>query len=330
MTAIQTPAGFQSAVPWLNVTFYGADPANVRDSTTPIQNALNAALAAGGGVVYFPAGTYKTSAALTLKTGVTLQGAGENATTIKQNTAGATHGLTGVDLSYVSVRDLTLSGPNSGSGNGINLTRSVNPNIPYCSFSNLQIATFGNAGFFSDTMIASTLSAVQARSNGGDGFQFNSTTGNTTSVALAGCFANANSGSGYELDSCVYCVLNGCASDNNLGGGYALFGAQSCTLNACGSEANTGNNVLLSGGIGNTVNGLWVNVNSGVGVSLASGETFATLNGCVENSVSGSPTAFIKTVAGTSCVITNDKHATANSFAAGTAFEIVATGGTAH
>ena len=40
------------------VTTYGADPSGARDSTTAIQNAINAAAAAGGGVVFLPAGTY--------------------------------------------------------------------------------------------------------------------------------------------------------------------------------------------------------------------------------------------------------------------------------
>jgi Pectate lyase superfamily protein len=51
---------------WLNVvTGYGADQTGSSDSTTAIQNALNAAISAGGGVVYLPAGQYKTSSTIT-------------------------------------------------------------------------------------------------------------------------------------------------------------------------------------------------------------------------------------------------------------------------
>lgn len=47
-------------VDWLNVvTQYSADPTGSADSTTAIQNAIAAAVSAGGGVVYLPAGTYK-------------------------------------------------------------------------------------------------------------------------------------------------------------------------------------------------------------------------------------------------------------------------------
>ncbi|MFA6289962.1 MAG: glycosyl hydrolase family 28-related protein [Opitutaceae bacterium] len=69
------------------VTTYGADPTGATDSTGAIQNAINAAGLAGGGVVYLPAGTYKVAPiganayALTLnKNNVVLRGAGATQT----------------------------------------------------------------------------------------------------------------------------------------------------------------------------------------------------------------------------------------------------------
>lgn len=44
------------------VSAYGADPTGVADSTSAIQNAIDAAAAVGGGVVWMPAGTYRLSA----------------------------------------------------------------------------------------------------------------------------------------------------------------------------------------------------------------------------------------------------------------------------
>lgn len=44
-----------------NVIVYGADPTGVSDSTSAINAAVAAAFAAGGGTVYFPAGTFKIS-----------------------------------------------------------------------------------------------------------------------------------------------------------------------------------------------------------------------------------------------------------------------------
>jgi uncharacterized repeat protein (TIGR02543 family) len=47
--------------PIFDVTQYGADPSGAADSTTAIQSAINAAAAAGGGVVFLPAGEFRVS-----------------------------------------------------------------------------------------------------------------------------------------------------------------------------------------------------------------------------------------------------------------------------
>jgi hypothetical protein len=58
----------------------------VTNDATAIQNAINAASAAGGGVVYLPTGKFLIGSALTMKAYVTLRGAGENATLLTGNT----------------------------------------------------------------------------------------------------------------------------------------------------------------------------------------------------------------------------------------------------
>lgn len=54
----------------------------VADDTAAIQAAIDACTAAGGGVVYLPKGTYKITAALVLKAGVSLVGDGSRVSTI--------------------------------------------------------------------------------------------------------------------------------------------------------------------------------------------------------------------------------------------------------
>ena len=49
------------AGPVFNVTTYGADATGINDSTVSIQNAIDAAAAAGGGVVFLPSGTFRVS-----------------------------------------------------------------------------------------------------------------------------------------------------------------------------------------------------------------------------------------------------------------------------
>ena len=75
------------------VTQYGADASGQADSTAAIQNAIHAAGAAGGGVVYLPAGTFRvrpqgaSSSALWIKqSNVVLRGSGKTATFIYNDT----------------------------------------------------------------------------------------------------------------------------------------------------------------------------------------------------------------------------------------------------
>lgn len=69
------------------VADYGADASGTTDSTAAIQKAIDAAAAAGGGVVYFPAGTYhiqpqadRRYALCVRKSGIVLRGAGPDKT----------------------------------------------------------------------------------------------------------------------------------------------------------------------------------------------------------------------------------------------------------
>lgn len=73
----------------INVKAFGAVGNGLHDDTSAIQAALNAANVAGGGMVYFPAGSFKVTSVLTLYPNVRVSGAG-NATQILPTTAGMT------------------------------------------------------------------------------------------------------------------------------------------------------------------------------------------------------------------------------------------------
>lgn len=126
---------FISLIPnvFYNVKQYGAVGNGSTDDTSAIASAISAASAAGGGVVYFPAGTY-ISTTQTLVANVILAGAGIGATTIKlKNGANADllsaqtgsinlsaslgSGSTGTLLSF-SIRDLTLDGNKANQSSG--------------------------------------------------------------------------------------------------------------------------------------------------------------------------------------------------------------------
>lgn len=95
------------------------------DDRAALQGAIDAAFAAGGGIVYLPAGTYKVSYTstpmLTLKARVVVQGAGAASTTIKYGAGWPSSGGTGAALDFQQntcetsgVADLTLT-PNLAS-----------------------------------------------------------------------------------------------------------------------------------------------------------------------------------------------------------------------
>src|SRR5690242_6647096 len=75
----------------INVADYGAVGDDNTDDTAAIQAAI-AALPAGGGLIYFPPGTYKITSAITVRSALTLKGSGSSASVIHQHST-TQHGL---------------------------------------------------------------------------------------------------------------------------------------------------------------------------------------------------------------------------------------------
>jgi hypothetical protein len=109
-----------------DVRDFGARGDGVTDDTEAIQAAMDALDDAGGGVLYFPPGTYLvytagSSIAITLKAGVRMQGAGWGASTIKLADSQAANVIVASLVDSIAVRDLTIdcNGANQSAGNGI-------------------------------------------------------------------------------------------------------------------------------------------------------------------------------------------------------------------
>lgn len=141
-----------------NVMDYGADKTGVSDSTTAIQNAINAASSANGGIIYLPPGNYLlNSSALTVKNNTIIRGSGKNATILK---VGAS--FSGVAMLYHietlsngsfndwSLQDLTVDGTAlSSSVRGLQVDTSAFNSILYYDllvsnvcFQNCYIGTY--------------------------------------------------------------------------------------------------------------------------------------------------------------------------------------------
>jgi len=140
----------------ISVKDYGATGDGTTDDTTAIQNALNAGT---GRSVYFPAGTYRISTTLLVKTKTTLVGDGMNKSIIKL-TAGFGASVTAIRNEVISGTvdvyydtDLEFYGLTFDGNNNASRTAEL---FAVAKVSNV---TFSNCGFQNHTFIALALTA---------------------------------------------------------------------------------------------------------------------------------------------------------------------------
>lgn len=243
---IATYDNIQSGAPFpmVNVRNFGAKGDGVTDDTAAI-NAAIASVVASGGRVYVPAGTYKTSATITLGgSGIALVGAGIGATTLKQSVA-ATPLLTLTSGSNrLTVSDMTLdsSVARTSGGHGI-----ISPGVvSSCTLENLQVLNQYN------------------------GFQL----GATDSSILRHCFTQQNYNSGIAITTvntgsgggCQWTLQNIVSQLNDANGievrGTAFSGVSQMTLGGffdVNLFANTGFGLVALGTVGCPIFGVRIN-----------------------------------------------------------------------
>lgn len=254
------------------VASYGADKTGVVEATTAIQNAINAASAAGGGVVYLPAGTYLLNSALAMKSKVALLGDGLGATTVYQNSNTAA-AISAVDQHDMVIEDVAIVGTQAGTNTGISLTRSSNPDIHGLTFRRIQVTGF-QISIDASNAITSTLDRVLC-DTGQVGFSFHGVLGAGgaagTSVTFLNCYAAGFTQSGFRLDNMAYCAFVGCAADSN-GISYELVeaGTQGIAFLGCGTESTVNQSTSYPG--------LGWKINAAVGVSLEGCFTYDLVN----------------------------------------------------
>lgn len=302
-----------------DVIAYGATGNGTTDDTTSLQAAINAANAAGGGVVFMPTGNYKITSALTIYTGITLRGAGRESSFISQSSTTA-KGIIGTDISSVVLEGFLLQGPNSGSGIGIDLGWSSYGNLYSMVFRDLWVRRWGGDGIKLQTPIVSHFDHIVSDSNGGHGFNLWQA---GTSCTFTSCWARNNAQAGYRFFESVYMALTGCAADNN-GIAYLVDSAQSIGFFSCGSEGS-----LLNGGSYNgfgwkitnssviSLYACWITDNRNLGVWITGGSQAISLN-IADNSPNGTAVHFVQTDSGTNVTIYELHNTTINSLATGT------------
>ena len=260
-----------------NVQNFGAKGDGITDDTAAIQNAIDAAAAAGGGQVYMPTGTYIVSAGeepsdgcLMLKSNVYMYGDGMGATTVKVADGSDTK-ITGVIRSAYGeqthdfgVSNLTID------GNRDNTTGKIdgwfNGYIP------------GEAGFDSNV----TLDSVEIKDCSGYGFDPHE---QTVNMVIKNSVSHGNGLDGFVADFLSDSTFeNNVAYDNDRHGFNIVTSTHDFTLtnNVAYNNGGTGivvqrgsedipspSNITITGGevYGNGAEGVLIKLSSEVTVS---------------------------------------------------------------
>src|SRR3569623_1756330 len=262
-----------------DVKAYGATGNGSTDDTAAIQSAVAACQAAGGGIVWFPKGTYKlvtnpiklysgSGATLVSYQNITFYGAGGSITggTILQQTTTGVDVIQGqndsasatgqtLNCSFINFAVQWGTATLTNSGNGIYFKQGTagSPSFQQIYFENVLASNLqgsGKYGFNFESMIVSTLNTCQAV-DCANGFFWNGSAnaGNynsvSTSVTINNCYANmaTNGVNGFRIIDATYMTLTGCAVDygvaNSTGVAYLVEGSNGISFVSCGCELDS-------------------------------------------------------------------------------------------
>jgi hypothetical protein len=224
--------------PFVDVKDFGATGDGVTDDYASIIAAIDSldssSAMGGGGVIFFPEGTYLIRDEIELhdRIGMSFIGIGEK-TIIHADGFNGRH-FKFVDCTSIHIENMKLVGDtidSSLSVGGIWFNLSGEDNNAYHVLKNLYITDITNTGVTMNTPILTVLENVVCRYCLGDSFFFY----NGTSVTLTACFALTSTECGFNFYQMTYCTLNSCAAEVN-GVCYNFENSKAIVLNGCGAE----------------------------------------------------------------------------------------------
>jgi hypothetical protein len=254
---------------WINVKDppYNAKGDDSTDDTPAIQAAITAC--PEGGVVYFPAGKYRTVAPLTVQRGVTLRGPSAPRWSytfpplayikIRSTFSGAAciHlrdmelGGYGTEQGNIRIFDLCLDGSayTATAADGIlatGLVRDVRlQNVSCRNFKGAAVHTVGYTRADTKSYFARgwELSHVVADTSGNQGFAFN----NLNDSFFLDCLAVGNATDGFYMAGMGETQIVGCRAVFNRNNGFHVTGSTfgSIVLSGCTTDRNEFNGVLI-------------------------------------------------------------------------------------
>lgn len=238
---------------YFNVLDFGAKGDNITNDQPAIQNAINAALAAGGGTVFIPAGTYKVNSTLTIDPAeapnsdlaVYIEGSGVDNTRLDFTSATVNTDSIAVigwsqrfGMSGFTVQNSKKVGININAG----ATRGSESWVSSFYLRDIVVNNSVSDGFkFLQTYLGE-FDNLTANNNEGNGFNLQ---GFHTSMSFRNCYANqydiplvGGTPAGWFINGCVYSSFTSCASDSNAGPGYWISNCAGVVFEACGAESN--------------------------------------------------------------------------------------------
>lgn len=118
-----------------NVKLFGAKGDGTTDDSSAIHAALNHLNSVGGGILFFPSGTYITTGVNIVHSNIHIHGSSKGSTVLKRQPNGGSHVLNfgqGTQIYNCSVQHLTIEGnrgQGTGSGHGIRFERVANMTV---------------------------------------------------------------------------------------------------------------------------------------------------------------------------------------------------------
>lgn len=230
----------------IDVRVFGAVGDGSADDTIAIQNAITS-LGATGGNIFFPKGTYKITAQISLATKDSLLFKGVGANSIIRVDGITGHGFVFSQSTNIKFKDLKFVGDGIGAGNNhgaINFLIGGNSENPNHSFENIIITDFSDTALQIQGPQVCSFENVILENIGGDGIRVFS--GN--SVKLSNISVLTCDQAGITLDDIGYASVSDSKMDA-CGIGYIALNSYGITYKSC-SAVNSSNNSLSYPGYG--------------------------------------------------------------------------------
>ncbi len=274
---LTTGALSSSSVYDVTHTDYGADSTGTADSTAEIQAAIDAASAAGGGIVYFPEGTYSINASLTLKSNVALVGVGNAASLLDFDAAAAAvamlDGASAV-LSRVTIQGLGIDG-NDKATMGIEIDYTGGSMNAFVRVVDCNIHNLATHGIHYEYIRNSVIEKSTIHTCADDGIYLDTTAKPFTSLSIVDTWIHTITDDGL--------VIGDTEAFNTLSLRNVYFegiGGNGMTIDAASSEATmdclhfenvTGDGIYLNAALYATIHGALFNTVGGKGIHSNAG-----------------------------------------------------------